>query len=741
MGFSDILLKLVLLLAPSVKGLYYEQEMFVFQTVIFIAFAAFLAKNRRIGLNRTLDFAVLTFLAAYLFTLPGAADFREALLAVMRLIAYFMIYLMVAAKARDNTGRLYILRTVYLSGGLMVAVTLLNLTGTMATSDVWDSGIILTTFEYKNAGALFLLVCTLIGVYLGQQTDSVKISALIGAGNYLNLLMIIGTQSRAVWVLAPVAYIFMLPGLPVAKRGSATFRIMISLLPAILISNKILALLQEDAAGQAVLWVVSGAVLAAAGIIGWLWLESRLATRRRLFQTMGISTLVAFLTMAVFNQSILLAKIQSISWSSYSVQERLVFFKDAWKIISDHPFFGTGGRGWDILYLNIQSYGYYAENIHNDFLQVAVEAGFFGLLTFTLIWVVFFLTCWRIHRRSASLTKEIAWLVLIVGVTIMLHALFDFDLAHSALAFVLWSLLGITRAMEGEVREKSFRLPSSAFIAVLVAGILYSAVSLSFFTGNIFFAKGEKVLAAGDLITTREYFLRAQAFDPWKTNTLVSLAQINLAIFEGGNPGALDQVLYYAEKAIRARPNEPLSHSVYATALFYKGDYLRSAAATEKYVALHPMLLTAYEELAARYVYIGIALKGQGAHREARDFFDKTINVGGMIENRLKEVSSREIDLWRAKKADSVLAVTPRLKMYTGAAQLLLGNTTRGRDLIMSAAQEEPANPELMMWHALVLDIAGRQEQARGLLEQAAAQNSGVGQNYEKVRELIKRTN
>ncbi|MFZ5640186.1 MAG: O-antigen ligase family protein [Bacillota bacterium] len=748
MSLYEKLFTVILLLAPAVKGLYYEQEMFIFQTAVFAAFALFVAKYRQIKLNRPLDFAVLVFLAAYLFTLPGAADFREALLAVMRILAYFMLYLMVAAKARDDNGRLSVLRTVYLSGVLVTVVTLLNLTGVISTSGVWDGRIIHTTFEYKNAGALFLLVCTLIGVYLGRRSDSVKIQMLIGVGNYLNLLMIIGTQSRAVWVLAPITYTLMLVGIPAGKRGPATVKILISLLPAVFLSNLFLSLLQDDAAGQAFMLVLTGAVLAAAGIYGWLRFEPRFTMPGRT-PAIFISAVivVALVTVILGQSSTLLARLQSISLSDYSFQDRFIFFRDAWKIISDRPFFGAGGKGWDVLYLNIQSYGYYAENVHNDFLQVAVEAGFLGLLAFISVWAVFYLTGWKIYRQSQPDTKEMSWMLIAAGTTVMLHSLLDFDLAHSALAFVLWSFFAIIRAM-GDIfvggtnnkRSRSCKQPL-VFPVVLAAGLLYSAASLSFFAGDMFFAKGERVLESGDLVTTREYFEKALSFDPWKTNNLVSLAQINLAMFEQGNPGALDQALDYAEMAIRRRPNEPLSHSVFSTALFYKGDYAQSAAEMEKYVSLHPMLLRAYEELAARYINIGLALIEQGALQESRRYFDKTLQISGMIDKRLKNISSHELDLWQARNAEPVLAVTPRIEMYTGAAQIMLGNPKEGGRMITEAAGQAQENPEIMMWYALALELTDSKDRAQIILEQAAAQNQAVMQSFERIKNLVSKVN
>jgi len=188
---ADFILLFVLTLAPLFKGLYYEQQMLGFQIAVFVAFLFFLIKYRSLGNRHPMDLAAAAFAIGYLLSIPGAADAREALLAFMRVLAGLMIYIIVSFRARENTFRLNILATVYLSGVVASVSILLNLIGFIKTARVWDSGIIQTTFEYKNAGALFLLICILLGVYLIYNLNNLKHVILISCVNFLNILFLL----------------------------------------------------------------------------------------------------------------------------------------------------------------------------------------------------------------------------------------------------------------------------------------------------------------------------------------------------------------------------------------------------------------------------------------------------------------------------------------------------------------------------------------------------------------------
>lgn len=746
---GDIILLLVLALAPLFKGLYYEQQMLGFQVAVFIAFLLFLVKNRSLQINHPLDYAAAAFALGYLLSVPGAADVREALLAFMRVLAGIMIYVIISGRAMENGFRLKILVTVYLSGFIALIGTLLNLTGVIETAKVWDSGVIQTTFEYKNAGALFLLICILLGVNLINNLNNLKHVIFISCVNFLNILFLLGTQSRAVWLLSPVCLLIVIWSLPTNSRLPALIQTIITAIPALILSGQIISSLNDNNSGQAIVLMFLGLCLTAASIFLWHRWGTRLSNTKLVFVVVAaLFFIIAAVIFAVTSTTSISEKLHNITNFDFNAQERMVFFHDAFKIFTQHPIFGAGGKGWDVLYLNTQSYGYYAENVHNDFLQIAVEAGIVGLLPFLFLWATFFVICIRFARQNNNSTqKQIVYLLLAIGTAMFVHFMFDFDLAHGAIAFIMWILFGLARSYAGHdspdsisLRKPKSPLNSPVYIGIIVSGILFSLVSLSFLTGDMWFSRGEKVLQTGDLAIAREDFEKALSFDPWKANTLTSLAQINLALLQNnGDPASLDNALSYAAKSIAIRPSEPLTHSVYSTALLFKGDLTGAVREAEAFTKLHPMLEDAYEQLAYTNLTCGLALAKKGSQAEARAQFSKTLEVIDMINDRLRAVPPHYLQMWQTSQAEPVLSVSPMLKIYAGAAELCLGNRKPGEQLITQALQEAPQAPEVQSWNVLALKLQGKESEARALLDQVSAQDPGFVQIYNEIIATLNR--
>lgn len=746
---SDILLLLILTWAPFFRGLYYEQQMLVFQTAVFVSFILFLSKNRTLKISHPLDFSAAALAVGYLLSIPGAADPREALLAFMRMLAYFMIYLMVSVRAGEKNFRSRLLVAVYMSGIVSAAGTLLNLFGIIETANVWESGIIQTTLEYKNTGALFLLACTLIGVYLAGNPANQKYRILMGCGNFLSFLLLLGTQSRAVWVLSLLGFLLVLWGFKGKSLIPTAVHTLITLVPALVLSGPVLQALGRENAGQALALILFGSLLTAAALYCWHRWGSGL-TKKQLFYVTGFALLLLIAAGALMmsGSTPLGERMQNIVSFDFNARERTVFFHDAMNIFRQHPLLGTGGKGWDVLYLNSQSYGYYAENVHNDFLQIAVEAGLVGLLPYMALWMVFLGRCFRLSRcGSDSDQKQTVYLLLGIGTTAFLHSLLDFDLAHGALAFILWMVFGLARSScnwpestSGITCHKpgvSFKLPVYAF--VLVGGILYSLISLSFVTGDIFFAQGENTLQSGNLAGARTDFEKALSFDPWKANTLTSLAQINLAIFQNsGDRGALDDALQYAARSAAVRPSEPLTHSVYSTALFFKGDFPGAVREAESFVKLHPMLTAAYEQLAYTNLISGIQLAKRSDMNTAKSYFANTLEVIDLVNARLKTISPYHLEMWKINQAEPVLSVSPIINIYAGIAGLCLGDHQQAGQLISTGIKEGPS-PDVQIWKPLELKLQGKEEESRALLQKASTQDPGFVQFYNEIMAISNR--
>jgi len=92
-----------------------------------------------------------------------------------------------------------------------------------------------------------------------------------------------------------------------------------------------------------------------------------------------------------------------ITFSDASTTARLDYYKLAWDYFIDHPIIGVGLANWKIESLAFQnklmkdytvSY-----HVHNDFLELAVELGLFGVLAYLLLFAFGFRTVYLLRKN------------------------------------------------------------------------------------------------------------------------------------------------------------------------------------------------------------------------------------------------------------------------------------------------------------------------------------------------------
>jgi len=113
-----------------------------------------------------------------------------------------------------------------------------------------------------------------------------------------------------------------------------------------------------------------------------------------------------------------------------SVQDRIEPALDAVRIVREHPWIGTGGGSFYLVYMAYQpNYEGFYNHAHNDYLEIAADTGLLGLgalLALALASLVQALSVLR-HRRHPVLRS--AAFATVMSVTAMaLHALVDFNL-------------------------------------------------------------------------------------------------------------------------------------------------------------------------------------------------------------------------------------------------------------------------------------------------------------------------
>ncbi len=126
--------------------------------------------------------------------------------------------------------------------------------------------------------------------------------------------------------------------------------------------------------------------------------------------------------------------------------DRLAIVKDSLKMIRSRPVLGWGLGTFPEVYPSFRSFytNYFVNEVHNDYVQTAVETGLAGFaLVCWFITVFYRRSLHKIERWNTDIVSAVT-LASIIGVTgILVHSLSDFNLqipANAALFFALTAL-------------------------------------------------------------------------------------------------------------------------------------------------------------------------------------------------------------------------------------------------------------------------------------------------------------
>ncbi|MCL4439666.1 MAG: O-antigen ligase family protein, partial [Firmicutes bacterium] len=348
---------------------------------------------------------------------------------------------------------------------------------------------------------------------------------------------------------------------------------------------------------------------------------------------------------------------------------RLYLMKDAWKIISSNIWLGTGGQGWDAYYLKYQTYAYYAENIHDAFLQTWLEAGVFGFIAFLGIWLTVLFNTLKI-KAAPGITKVYSLFLW----TLAFHSIMDFDMTYGAISLIFWAMAGVVaNESQGEPAVSKGKRKYRSVQALYQYGAVSLCVFLILFTGILIAARNyydqSKVLlaegATPESITALE---KSLSLDPYNINTLVRLSKLNYQL-AGAGPSYLRQSIFYARQAVQVKPSEPMGHYVLAQAYMASGKVELSTYELEQYVKYHPNLLQAYESLSEGYLAAARSYLAAGDTARGRQYLFK---VRAVVEQVRAKKGSYPPDVYSLWQDEPVLDVSQNLMSTLREADILL---------------------------------------------------------------------
>lgn len=765
-GFAGLIVTIYYAFAG--RGLYFKPELLpglMMITVVFLfALGDAVIRGETDFYRFPADYLVTAVALVYLLAVFGAVSKPDAAVGALKYAGYLLVFCTTAQVVKSWQGYRRLLEFIY-AGALMVAlIGLFSATGHLKYPGAYNEKSILSTFQYQNALAIFLAVAFIITLSLWAAAERSPLKELwyIGGALLLNITLL-GTQSRAVWMMFPVLLLVWIMGLPKERRLRNFFGIAYVLMASVLISRGFYSRAEAGWGAQALTLLLGGGLMSLAG---WLVMHraNRLIRRkpmgtavRKFWQGLGVVYVVAVLLVYAaytvkslpggWDEVVPAAVTQqmgTVTGYDSSFQARIMFYRDALLIVKDYPLTGTGAGGWNALYHKYQSAPYIAAELHNGFLQVLVETGIVGFLVYTALWGVSFYSAYRLFRHFRKDRQwPLVWGVTVSLLAIALHSAFDFDLSLPTLCILTWMLFGLLRNGRQLARKKGEEIPlvgnrrwpvlimgtALALAVLLPAYRLYGAGQ----TG----AEGAQAMAAGDVGRAEEKMRSAAVQDPYSGSFPADLARINLVYWlKDGDPERLKQGILLAEQAVQKEPHNLQLKTNLITAYLTAGMNSEAAAEAERLAAANPFEIKAYEVLAGAGVDAAMYYKQKGELTKALIYLNKVDRLPAELNKKREQAVQAS---GKAYRYGWVLTPTPQLNLSFGQSCLLAGRTAEGIPYLETAAGDKKAGREAAAWLAAAYKAAGDAGKAAQLIAVRSGNDKDFKLLYDQVEKILQK--
>lgn len=582
------------------QGFYREPNLFI-GVIVPLAVLAYSLAAARSGKALDIDFVdifALVFYLSYLASTFRAGDLHEAVVTDLRLAGYLALYFWYRF-CRPQPDFLQRLGFILFSSAVVCSMlTWLAAWEVWKVEGVYAGEILQTTFEYKNTGAIFLALALSLGQWLFAFETRLKWEKVVQiAASALIFVTLCGTQSRTVWLLFALQTMILLWLFRRQLPSSLTYYAAV-VFPSLIGGSFALRYLNEGFLALSFFAVgssIAGSVLLYL-LLDRFCAKANLPSAKLMGLFGGAALVILIFGLSMSNGP--LAKLAHLSLDDSSLRERYYLIQDAWKIIRQNIWVGAGGQGWDAYYLKYQTYAYYAENIHNMFLQTWLEAGIFGLLAFSTIMGLGLAYSLRIRTEEPPLK-----ILVIFFWMLCFHSIVDFDLSFGEISLLFWLCLAV---IANEHRKSSLPVLQIKLKGYCRQGIIFGCGALVIFAGilltaRLWFEQSKQLLAEGNTEGSIISLQRSLSLDPYNINTLVRLAQLNLRLAQFG-PDYIARSIGYGEKAVAVKPSEPMGHYVLGQAYLTVGKVDLGLEQLELNRQYHPNLLSAYEDLTQAYL-------------------------------------------------------------------------------------------------------------------------------------------
>ncbi|MDN5301112.1 MAG: hypothetical protein PWQ60_626 [Thermoanaerobacteraceae bacterium] len=640
------LLAVFIMYPPFFRGLFFDRELLPTEVGIFVLFVAYLMLKSQtkthILLQNPLEFSLAAFVLVYVISVFAAVNLRLAIGEAIKYFMYFAIFLMVSDFGSKTRYRNMLVDAVILSAFGVAIVGIASAVGTVKYNGAFVQNMISSTLQYHNAfGALML--CAIFLCFSRMSSVVPKFKVLYQAVNFALFFGYIFSFSRGAWVLfPPLAVLYLILTTPQGRLD--------------LLSGFAGMLIGAAVSGRAFYHIVTTAPGAAAwgyfflglvvSIIAYLIAHQvfRFFAGDRRREIIGIATFAVIIlaVVLIFRESImhlipqdLLERFSQISLETQTASERFVFYKDAFKIIKEHPIFGIGGGGWSSVYFMYQSYLYWTTQTHNYIFQVWIEAGTVGLLSLIAVIVSLIYVFMKVYKTERHKdTRIIAVGAAISYFALLSHSFIDFDLSLASLSIFLWTLMGLINSfsqasiMPAKSPAKKAVCISLSPTLIMLCYILLAVLCTSLFNGYLYGQKAVASVKTKDMVSARKYFESAAKYDPFMSSYKADLASVLNAMGEQQkSKPMLDRAMQFAENAVDLDPYNSKILASAAKVCFAQGKIEKGLEYIDRSVKVQPLNPVNYQQKAQAYIVVA-------------DYYlkNKNIDEAKQLLNKIKQI-------------------------------------------------------------------------------------------------------
>lgn len=741
----------LLVVAPLARGLYFPADRMPFHMASAVLFALLyldkLNRRDRQLMVSPVDYLVLGLAACYSISFFVAVDKLAAFYAALNYANYFMIYWVAADLCRDARYGVKILRVLFISGVFVVLVGLGAAVNVIPFPGAYASGRIMSTFQYANALASYVMATGIICLGLWANEESSFWKLVYAAGNFLFIITILGTYSRGVWLLYPLGVMLLALGLKGERVWRVAFGFLWGLAACMVVLRPLFEMLGAQRPLATAKYVVFGLLLVLAGQVVYDLILAALRRFRvhRRTRRLVLVGLVAYLCIVGASYLIYISRVyvsptqellpgsvvqrsETITIDTHSAAVRLMATQDALKIVGTRPIIGAGGGGWNALYHQHQTILYWMSEAHNHFAQLWVEVGTLGLLVYLAFWAGVLHLGYRLLRSPEEETPPMAWVAVATAVTYGLHSAIEFQLSLAGAAVLLWVVAGVAFGTPGpQLRVKlprRLRVPEKAGRALQLgtAGFLAVAVLVLSTRANLAGNVGTHAALAlrqHDFQWARDLYLEAVRLNPFSAAYRGDLAYAYTALgLLRESEEDIARGVEELEAARRLQGYDLVIRQRLADILLLKGDWIGALEERRAIIALVPLDLRSYEVYATLVIQVVPLLLRNGQVEEALDHLESMVALEAELAGRQAAIPERAHQYWPPRRLDP----SPTLRLRLGQAHYLLGEWEQAVDRLVAARRDSKLRDESDLWRAAALARQGNAQEATQILGRLSPQ-------------------